>query len=295
MKILQKIQELASFIITLIVAVILAMMMFVVIKGADDWRDPQLWIQAGFNTLLQVIMIITWIPEGKKRGAQDTTYISNKTIANAKMQSAASADKFDSLTAFCAEMTKKNRKAWISNRVAKFGVIYERWEKESYRLQFDDKIQAKVKKAELQAPAKVKDIKATEIVTNSETNLIYDTKDHTDSVTKWKVLFKVIMSITLCTIGAFIQPEGVAFSVTAVVNFFYWLLLMCFSIFYAIRTGSQLITGERNDYYKRMIVFLTQFEAWSGANSNGRGTETSTVCEDAANGEKIDCQHTAGT
>lgn len=262
MKILQKVQEYASFVITLIVAVILAMMMFVVISGADNWRDPQLWIQAGFNTLLQIIMVVTWLPEGKKRGAQDSTYISNKTTANEKMQEAAKSENFDNLTLFCKEMTAENIEAWISRRVAKFGVIYANWGNEKYRSQFDEKVAAKVRKAELLAPSKVSEIKATEIVTNSEAQLIYDTKDHTDSVTKWKLLFKVLLSVMLCVVGAFIQPDGVTFTVAALVKFFYWLLIMCLSIFYAIRTGFQLITVERNDFYKRMIVFLTRFEAW---------------------------------
>lgn len=266
MKILQKVQEYASFIITLIVAVILAMMMFVVISGADNWRDPQLWIQAGFNTLLQIIMVVTWLPEGKKRGAQDMTYISNKNTANEKMKEAAKSENFDSLALFCKEMTAENIDAWISKRVAKFGVIYSSWSIEKYRNQFDDKVAQKVRKAELRAPSKVSEIKATEIVTNSETNLMCDTKDHTDSVTKWKVLFKVMLSIMLCVVGAFIRPDGVTFTVAALVKFFYWLLLMCLSIFYAVRTGFQLITVERNDYYKRMIVFLTRFEAWKSGN-----------------------------
>lgn len=265
MRVLQKIQEYASFIITLIVAVILAMTMFVVISGADDWRNPELWIQAGFNTLLQIVMIITWLPEGKKRGEKDATYIANKTAANTQMQTAAKAENFDKLTLFCKEMTKENIKAWISKRVAKLGVIYDRWDIAKYRSQFDEKVQDKVRKIELLAPSKVREIKSTEIVTNSETNLMYDTKDHTDSMTKWKVLFKVALSILLCVIGAFIKPDHAAFSVTALVMFFYWLLIMCLSIFYAVRTGHQLIAVERNDYYKRMIVFLTRFEAWNAS------------------------------
>lgn len=262
MKFLQKVQEYASFIITVIVALILAMMMFVIVKGSDNWRDPQLWIEAGFNTMLQIVMIATWLPEGKKRGAQDANYATNQKTANEKMQSAAKAENFNRLTLYCKEMTQKNIDAWITKHVARFGVVYAQWSNEKYRKQFDIKIAQKVRKAELTAPRRVAEIKATEIVTNSEINLVYDTKDHTDSATRLKVMFKVVLSITMCAVGAFIQPEGVAFSIAAVYNFLYWLLLMCLSIFYSIRTGYKLIVVERNDYYKRIIIFLSNFEAW---------------------------------
>lgn len=262
MKILKNLQEYGSLVITVLIGLILGAMMFVLIGGTDDWRDPQLWIQAGFNTLLQIIIVITWIPEGRKRGCQDATYIANKNAANCKMQDAGKAENLDRLTAFCEEMTQENVNAWIAKRVARYGVVYSSWNAEKYRCQFDDKTAQKVRKAELRAVRKVKEIKATEVVTNSDTELIYDTKDHTDSTAKLKVMFKIMSSVLLCVVGAFISLDGVAFTVAALVKFFYWILIMCMSIFYAVRTGFQLITLERNDYYKRLIVFLTRFEAW---------------------------------
>ena len=63
-----RLQEYASFLITAVVVVILAMTMFVVIRGSENWRSIDLWVQTGFNTLLQIVMIGTWLPEGKKRG-----------------------------------------------------------------------------------------------------------------------------------------------------------------------------------------------------------------------------------
>lgn len=273
MKISQKIQEYASFVITAVVVIILAMMMFVIINWSSNWRDTQLWINAAFNTMLQIIMIATWLPEGKKRGEQDQAYVANKQTANTKMQVAAKAENFERLTHYCEKMTEQNRTAWITKRVARYGVVYAQWGNEQYRAEFDSKVVAKVRKAELAAPNRVPEIKATEIITNSEINLMYDTKDHTDSVTQLKVIFKIITSIVLCTVGAFINPEGASFAIESIVNFLYWLLIMSLSIFYSIRTGHKLITVERNDYYKRMIVFLNNFEVWEGDDQNKKSVQ----------------------
>ena len=265
---LQKIQEYASFLITTVVALILAMMMFVVIKGSDNWKSPQLWLDAGFNTLLQIVMIATWLPEGKKRGELNEVFMTNRKTANELMTSASGNDKFDYLVVFCAAMTDKNRQAWISKRVARFGIVYNQWGNEAYRVQFDKKTNDKVARIERKAMYKVNEIKATEIVTNSQISLIYDTKDHTNSLTTWNIIGKMLMSVFMCAVGAFLAPEGVAFTIAALLNFFYWLLIMSLSIFYSIRTGYKLIATEKNDYYKRLIIFLKNFDAWFDKNHN---------------------------
>lgn len=260
----KRLQDIASFIITGVVISILALMMFVVIRGSDNWKDTQIWIDAGFNTLLQVIMIATWLPEGKKRGEQDEVFQANRRAANAAMRQAAEPDKFNALIAFCAKTTAENREAWIAKRVARHGVVYTQWKAcADYRKQFDDRTATAVQRAERRAAAAVEDIKATEIVTNSDINLVYDTKDHTDSLTAWNVAGKVVLSIALCAVGAFIRPEAAAFTLSSLLSFAYWLLVMFMSIFYALRTGSKLITDTRNDYFKRIIVFLQTFHAWA--------------------------------
>lgn len=262
MKILQKIHEYASFIITVVVAVILAMMMFVILSPSSNWRDPQLWVEAGFNTMLQIIMIVTWLPEGKKRGEQDEIYKTNKQTANNQMLEAAKAENFDRLTRYCQYVTQQNIKAWISKLVARFGVIYDQWGNASYREQFDTKVAKKVRRIELKAPSRVEEIKATEIITKSNIALVCDTKDHTDNLTVAKVSMKIVMSIIMCAVGSFINLDRMEFTIASVFSFVYWLLMMCLSIFYSIRTGYKLIAVERNDYYKRIIVFLNNFEAW---------------------------------
>lgn len=269
-----RLQEYASFLITAVVVVILAMTMFVVIRGSENWRSIDLWVQTGFNTLLQIVMIGTWLPEGKKRGQQNETYIANKTAANVEMQNAATPDNFPFLVVFCRKMTAENIAYWVQKRAARLGVVYTQWTaSEAYRALFDTKTAQKIQRLERKAARAVDEIKATEIVTKSSISLVHDTKDHTTSATTANVVIKILLSVFLCTAGAFMQPEATAFTVSALVDFLYWLLVMCLSIFYSLRTGYRLIAVEQNDYYKRIIVFLRNFEAWRQKEAENEAAE----------------------
>ena len=262
MKLVKIIQEYASLAITCIIVLIVGMMMFVVLKGADDWRDPQIWIEMGFNSVLQVVMVVVWLPEGKKRGETNDSYVTNKNCVNEKMRNAAAAANFKALTEFCKIATEKNRIAWVSKKVLRYGINYGQWEYEEYREQFPLTIQKKVDKIELISYKRVEEIKATETVTNSQINLVYDTRDHTEQSATIKVTIKMVLSIIMCVIGAFLAIDRVQFVLEAFIKFLYWMLVGCLSIFYSIRTGYKLITEDRNDYYKRMIIFLSHFEEW---------------------------------
>lgn len=262
MKLVKSIQEYASLIITCIIVLIFGMMMWVGIKGIDNWREPQMWLEMGFNLLLQIVMICTWLPEGRKRGAQDETYVANRDVANTKMKEAAEAENFTYLTAFCKNATEQNRVAWITKRVARYGINYARWNYNEYKNEFSETLRQKVEKIEKASFKRVKEIKATEIVTNSQISLVYDTRDHTNESATVKVTVKMILSFGMCAIGAFIAIDEVHFTLSSFIKFLYWMLVVCLSIFYSIRTGQKLITVDRNDYYKRMIVFLSHFEEW---------------------------------
>lgn len=273
MKLVKIIQEYASLAITGIVIFIVGMMMCVTIKGVENWRDPSLWIEMGFNAILQIVIVITWLPEGKKRGAANETYNTNRTTANDKMTSAAAPENFKPLTEFCKIATEKNRLAWVSQKVLRYGINYGQWVSEDYKAQFELKVQKKVELIEKRSYQKVNEIKATETITNSQINLVYDTRDHTDQYATIKVSVKMALSIGMCVIGAFIAIDRVQFALTAFIKFLYWLLVACLSIFYSIRTGYKLITENKNDYYKRIIVFLSHFEEWNASSKTCVDTE----------------------
>lgn len=262
MKLVKMIQEYGSLAITLLIIVLLGALMTVSLGIADDWRDPKMWIEMGFNYLLQIVMIATWIPEGTKRGANDEAYKTNRECANAKMKMAASADHYPQLKEFCQNATEENRVAWICKKVRRLGINYQNWEFDEYKKEFSAKLQDRVSKIEKKSYKHVEEIKATEIVTNSQIALVYDTKDHTGRAATIKVTAKIVLSSVMCSIGAFIVIDEVQFAFAAVIKLFYWIMVMGLSIFFGIRTGYKLMTVNKNDYYRRMIVFLNHFEEW---------------------------------
>ena len=272
MGIKKKIQDFASYIITALILLIFVAMMFVVIKGVNNWRNPQVWIEMGYCTFLQIVMVFTWLPEGKKRGALDANFIANRDNANQKMKGAVVAENLDRLTRFCRYATSQNIEAWIAKRVTRYGVVYSHWyctdeggkrvPNEFYRNGFDAKVIEKVRKIELKAPDKVREIKPSEIINSTEVYLVYDTVDHSTSAEKWKVALKIATSLIISTIGAFVAFDGAKFSIEGLMHFLYWCSVMAMTIFFSLRTGIQLMTKYRNDYFKRIIDFLNHFEAW---------------------------------
>ena len=278
MKILKKLHEMASIIITLFIVAIFAVMMFAVIKGVNNWRNPQVWIEAGFCSLLQIIMVFTWLPEGKKRGEQNQTFIDNRGDLNERVEAAVKAENFDRLTHFCEYATQQNIIAWISKKVSRYGVAYTQWiDKDTgkkYQEQFDEKIINKVLKIERKALSNVHVIKPTEVTSATQVHLVFDTVDHSKGVEKVKVALKIATSLIMSVIGAFIAFEGAKFSVQSLIDFIYWNFVMLMSIFFAVRTGYRLMTVERNDYFKRMIDFLKRFEAWKEDDQDPVAEET---------------------
>lgn len=273
MNIVKKIQDYASFVITGIILIIFATMMFAVIKGVNSWQDPQVWIQMGFCTFLQIVMVFVWLPEGKKRGAENKTYIDNRDEANKKRKEAVAAKNIDRLSQFCKYATSQNIKAWIAKKVTRYGVVYEQWYRtkdkgeqvpnETYRRDFDDKICEKVRKVERKAPDRVREIKPVEIINSTEVYLVYDIVDHSSSAERLKVGLKIATSLIISTIGAFVAFDGAHFSVQGLIQFLYWCFVMTMTIFFSLRTGTQIITKYRNDYFKRIIDFFNHFEAWT--------------------------------
>ena len=56
------------YLITSAVILLLAVMMFVVLNITVDFKSPQFYAELGFGLVLQIIMIATWIPQGKADG-----------------------------------------------------------------------------------------------------------------------------------------------------------------------------------------------------------------------------------
>ena len=279
----KKVQQYASPIITAIVLIILAAMMFAIISGVNNWRDPQVWIEMGFCSFLQIVMVFTWLPEGKKYGEENENFKTNKESYNTKMKDTVVAGNLDRLSRFCKYATSQNIEAWIAKKVTRYGVVYSQWyckdedgkrvDNELYRKQFDDKVMRKVRKIELKAPDRVREIKPAEIINSTDVYLVYDTVDHSKGAERLRVTFKIASSLIISTIGAFVAFEGAKFSIEGLLQFLYWCFVMAMTIFFSLRTGTQIVTKYRNNYFKRIIDFPNHFEAWQEDGVNAKVSE----------------------
>lgn len=262
MKPFEKLTSKLHYIITGIVIVILGFMMFVVINFHAEYNS-EFWAQLAFGMVLQIGMIAVWLPQGKAQGMLDENVVTTKNAASEKMKIANNADLYDQLAEFCKIATAENRHVWICNKAAKLGVNYDKWLKsEEYHANFPPNTARKIDRIVKAAESRVKPIKDTEITSVSRIALQYDVHDYTKRSGAAHVTAKIILSAAISFFSSLLMFDKIAFNIEGLINFAYWCAVVAMTIFYSIRTGKALITGDYKSYLLRMCDFLDRYKAW---------------------------------
>ena len=257
------------YLITLAVILLLAVMMFVVLNITVDFKSPQFYAEMAFGLVLQIIMIATWIPQGKADGYKIPEVMQTTEAANKRMEIAKDKSKYEELAKFCKYATEENRHVYIVNKCAKMGVDYELWQtSEEYRSKFKhpNRIQRRILRIERRSRSAVAVIKDTEITAVTSVKLAYDIKNHTGQEEFWRLFAKILTSIVTSLVGSFFLFENAQFTLNGLMKFVYWVAIIGMTIFYSIRTGRNLISGAHKDYLLRLIDFLNRYEAWLSKN-----------------------------
>ncbi len=250
-------------IITIGVVVILSIMASAVICVAIGRNDTNTWVKFGVGFLLQTLMILVWLPEGKNRGAENETFKQNKKAANERIRKVATPQYFSLLDEFCAYAHIKNLQNYVSSHLDSSKVDYHRYLiDEQYVSSLDEKIVRKIKLLEKRAVRRVKQIKSTEITSNSNIDLVFDVWDHTKSKERTMIAFRLVPSCIMAFVGAAITilPEPITWNTVALLV--YWLVTIASTILFSIKTGYELMTVTENDYSLRVIDFLERFDGW---------------------------------
>lgn len=256
-------KKLARPFITFGVIIILSIMASATVAFTIGGNDEKTWAQFGVGFLLQALMIILWIPEGKERGKKNEAYVTNKNCANKHIMKYSAPQYFVALDKFCEYAYTVNIKNWITVRVNSSNVDYNRYLVDAdYALTIDEKTKRKISRIEARANKRVKRIKSTEITSNTQIDLVYDIGDHTKSVERTKVILRLIPSFVMSSVGASVTFLAEPFSWNTVALLVYWIVTICTTIVFSIKTGYDLITKTENDYSLRIIDFLTRFEGW---------------------------------
>lgn len=253
------------YLITTAVILLVAVMMFVVLNITVDFKSPQFYAELGFGLVLQIIMIATWIPQGKADGYKIPEVMQTTEAANKRMEITKDKTRYTELAEYCKFATTENRCVYVINKCAKMGVDYERWiTDETYRQGFAhlDRIQSRVEAIERRSYSAVKPIKDTEITAVTSVKLVYDIKNHTGQEEFWRLFARIATSVVTSIVGSFFLFENAKFSLNGLMKFVYWMAIIGMTIFYSIRTGRSLISGAHKDYLLRLIDFLDRYEAW---------------------------------
>lgn len=260
-----RIADKLPFLITLAVILLLAITAFVVINITTDLKSPQFYAELAFGIVLQVVMIATWVPQGKADGHRIEEVVATANVAQERMKFANDKSRYSYLAEFCRNATAENRRIYTINYCARHGIDYELWlSNEDYRAKFEhpEKTRKVILKAERAAQKHVAEIKDTEITSVTTVRLAYDTKNHTGKEEFWRLTAKIVTSVVTSLVGSFFLFENASFSLNGLMKFIYWLAIIGMTIFYSIRTGRNLISGAYRDYLLRMIDFINRYEAW---------------------------------
>lgn len=256
-------KKLARPFITFGVIIILSIMASATVAFTIGGNDGKTWAQFGIGFLLQALMIILWIPEGKERGKKNEVYVANKNCANKQIMKYSAPQYFVALDKFCEYAYTVNVKNWITERVNGRNADYNRYIVDAeYALTLDEKTKRKICRIETNAKKRVKRIKSTEITSNTQIDLVYDIGDHTKSVERTKVILRLIPSFVMSSVGASITFLAEPFSWNTIALLVYWIVTICTTIVFSLKTGYDLITKTGNDHSLRIIDFLTRFEGW---------------------------------
>lgn len=263
LKYFEKIKNYIAPILTALAVVALGFFVFSVFKIEVNWKDGETIARILVGVALQGLMIGLWLPEGKRFGEKNEGYIANNTLANKRILAVSQPDLYTPLEQFCAFATKENIDFAINRKLQKMGINYELYKSnDDYAGRFDEKTKRKIEKIIAFCERTARPIKATEITTCSNIKDKYDVRNHEKTYATGKLLFKGVVSIFSAFVGACLLWQKTNNVKEAIFLFLYWLLVMGSAVFFAIRTGINLVVDTRNDYLMRLIDFFNRFDAW---------------------------------
>ena len=246
-----------STIITLVIILTLVFASYVVL-GIQTEFSQDFVAKLVMMFVIQVLMIFLWMPEGKKKGELNDEYKGIKDTANKSMAKAT--EQYDDLDKFCKVATAENRRAYIRQKLARKGIQYDFKDEPSYKLTEQDR--KEIDKTERASLVRVSEIKATELTANTKISLVYDIRNHETRAESTSTVFKLATSIVTSFLGAMLTFGTKEFSWATTTRLLYYIAVMITTIAMAYKTGIDLVTVSRKDYFVRVVDFLQRFEDW---------------------------------
>lgn len=254
----------AAIMITIFVFVVLILAAFET-AGFKRELDDDFWNGLLMNMFLQLLMIGVWVPEGKKQGAAEKIFLDNKIVLEGKIASASKPENYKDLEEWCKVATERNREMIIKNKLRKVGILYhiylEKKDDVGWRVAQTSRAQKLMKWLD-ENIVYVKEIKATELISNSPIKLMYDIANKETFATGLKIGAKVFISFMMSVITASIMFTRKEFTLDALAELGFWIITILSTIYFSKRTGKELVTIVRQDFVVRNITFLDNCDSW---------------------------------
>lgn len=263
-KLIKVILENAALMLTIALILVLFLFMFST-YGFRDSLDSDFWVRLTLTGVIQALMICVWLPEGKKKAEGDERYLLNKNILEQKIALASAPEHLKELEEFCEYTTEKNREAAVAKRLARVEIAYSVYLEKKEDKEWVNGLPAKSKLLVNYLKThslRVRRIKLTEVIGHSSIALAYDVWNHERAATGLRAVVKLVTSAAvsiLCAVMIFGKKD---FDLQMIVDFGFWLITIGCTVFFALRTGKQLVLVTRMDYIVRNIDFFNAYDAY---------------------------------
>lgn len=261
-----KLFDYIKYLITGVLIVGTLVLVYTAIDVAFSWSLNHV-VRLSIAVMAQLALIAMWIPEAKKKGEENAVYKGNRDCAEQSLEKIDKQQLYKELDEFCVYATEQNRLAYVEQRCARRGIDYKRYRKsladENCPYIISDSDKALIAKYEFKAQRKCKPLNSNEITSCSAIQRYkYDTTNYEQGKERFKVGYKVIVSIFTALVGVSISFAFAKSFADGLMDAIYWLGVYGGTIWFSYSTGLRLVTVTRNDYFKRLIDFFKRFDAW---------------------------------
>ena len=237
------------------------------------------WITSFITgVIIMFLMISIWYPTAKQKASvMDADYKFQRSAYGALVDRVVETNNQKHLNNFCDWATEENRILLIKQKLIKLNIdydVYLQCSKDLSLIQENDILTDKQKKGLrklIENGVKVKKIIYTSILTGLKAGKIkYNVNSTETRYDVFKIILKVIVSISLSIGMAFVVFTFGGFTWSSVAQIIIWYVIIIWNVFTTYSTGYKSVSVHRKNYYCVLKTFLEEFVSSEFYKEDGR-------------------------
>lgn len=270
---MERVKRVFPFLVSGLLVVTVFVIQFVVLSMNEKFKINEFLTQLGINTLLLVVMAVTWLNAGVDRAKNEekSAYKANLTIYAEKANGVTERGRLRQLREFCEQKTEQQRTKKETALLLRVGIDREAYEElksltvEELRKKGYARKQIRAIRKVREGLVKVREINAIELMTNSKVREEYDVHYDEKGDMTARTAIRAIKAIVTASVLSLLVPslsENIG-SITVWALFLMKLFTMVYTGWSAEREGYLKITEDEKKVIRRRIALLDEFEEWA--------------------------------